>query len=57
MTDAVDRVAVDKLAPTERRLLGEYRKREPQQQLILLNALRHLASGVPGARLVLAVDR
>ncbi len=57
MTDAVDRVAVDKLAPTERRLLGEYRKLEPQQQLILLNALRHLASGVPGARLVLAVDR
>ena len=52
-----DHVTTDRLTIAERRLLEEFGNLEPQQQRILLNALRHLASGVPGARLVLAVDR
>lgn len=33
------------------------RRMEPAQQRVLCNALQHLASGVPGTRLVLAVER
>jgi len=45
------------LAEQERRLVETFRRLEPAQQQVLWNALMHLASGVPGARLVLAVDR
>ena len=45
------------LTEQERRLVEAFRRLDPAQQLVLWNALIHLASGVPGARLVLAVDR
>ena len=45
------------LAEQERRLVETFRRLEPAQQQVLWNALMHLASGVPWARLVLAVDR
>jgi molybdenum-dependent DNA-binding transcriptional regulator ModE len=45
------------LTDTERRLVEAFRRLEPAQQRVLWNALIHLASGVPGAMLVLAVDR
>jgi hypothetical protein len=45
------------LTPAESRLIDTFRQLDLVQQRILWNALRHLASGVPGARLVLAVDR
>jgi hypothetical protein len=41
----------------ERRLVDAFRRLLPRQQQILWNALRHLASGVPGAGLMLVVDR
>jgi len=45
------------LTDTECRLVEAFRRLELAKQLVLWNALQHLASGVPGARLVLAVDR
>jgi hypothetical protein len=50
-------VTADNLTERERRLLEAFRRLEPAQQRVLWNALMHLASGIPGARLVLAVDR
>jgi hypothetical protein len=47
----------ERLTPAESRLIDTFRQLDPVQQRIVWNALRHLASGVPGARLVLAVDR
>jgi hypothetical protein len=57
MVTLVDHRQTYTLTPQERTLLEEFRKLDSRQQSILLNALRHLGSGVPGARLVLAVDR
>jgi hypothetical protein len=45
------------LTAKERQLVAAFRRLEPVQQRVLWNTLQHLASGVPGARLVLAVDR
>ena len=45
------------LTPVERQLLEAFRRLDPQNQRILWNTLRHLGSGVPGACVVLAVNR
>jgi hypothetical protein len=45
------------LTPVERQLLEAFRRLDPQNQRIAWNTLRHLGSGVPGACLVLAVNR
>jgi hypothetical protein len=47
----------DAFTDEERHLVEHYRQLDPEQQRILWNALLHLASSVPGARLVLAVER
>lgn len=53
----VGKVSLDAFTDEERHLVEKYRRLDPAQQRILWNALAHLASGVPGARLVLAVER
>jgi|MudIll2142460700_1097286.scaffolds.fasta_scaffold179157_3 hypothetical protein len=53
----VGEVNPDNLTDEERQLVEKYRRLDPAHQRVLRNALQHLASGVPGARLVLAVDR
>jgi hypothetical protein len=45
------------LTPVERQLVEAFRRLDPQNQRIVWNALRHLGSGVPGACVVLAVNR
>ena len=45
------------LTPVERQLLEAFRRLDPQNQRIAWNTLRHLGSGVPGACVVLAVNR
>ena len=45
------------LTPVERQLIEAFRRLDPQSQRILWNTLRHLGSGVPGACVVLAVNR
>ena len=45
------------LTPVERQLLEAFRRLDPQNQRIVWNTLRHLGSGVPGACVVLAVNR
>jgi hypothetical protein len=45
------------LAPVERQLLEAFRRLDPQNQRIVWNTVRHLGSGVPGACVVLAVNR
>ena len=39
---------LDTASAAERQLVEEFRRLRPEQQRILWNALRHLASGVPG---------
>ena len=45
------------LTPVERQLIEAFRRLDPLNQRILWNTLRHLGSGVPGACVVLAVNR
>ena len=45
------------LTPVECQLLEAFRRLDPQNQRIVWNTLRHLGSGVPGACVVLAVNR
>jgi hypothetical protein len=45
------------LTPVERQLVEVFRRLDPQNQRVLWNTLRHLGSGVPGACVVLAVNR
>lgn len=52
-----DEVSLDAPTEEERQAVEQYRRLDSGQQSVLWNALQHLASGVPGARLVLAVER
>ena len=56
LADTTRQILTD-LSAGEHQLFEEFRRLRPDQQPILWNALRHLASGVPGARLTLSVER